>query len=146
MVTDSESNDSVLVDDAEDKPLYLCFIRLVGEENDGYYRYEFIFTDNADEVWSEDFNQKPACLVNDLMVDDEYITEVHIVKTKIRLDLIQDNCCFSVADCYDGIIALAWENIDEYEEYPDDGRLFFKFADPYGEVEEALARKNVLMM
>ena len=125
---------------------YLCFIRLIGEENDGYYRYEFIFTNNIDEVFGEDFNQKPACLVNNLIVDDRYIYEVHIVKTKIRLDLIQDNCCFSMSDCYDGIIALAWENVDDYDEYPEEGRIFFRFGETLDEVERKLAVKNILML
>lgn len=129
-----------------DEKVYLCFIRLIGEENDGYYRYEFIFTNNIDEVWGEDFNQKPACLVNNLMVDDEYITEIHIVKMKIKLDLIQDNCCFSVSDSYDGIVAIAWENIDLLDEFPEDGRIFFRFGETLEEVEEKLAMKNVLMI
>lgn len=124
----------------------LCFIRLIGEENDGYYRYEFIFTDNIDEVWGEDFNVKPACLVNNLMVDEKYISEIHIVKMKIKLDLIQDNCCFSISDCYDGIIALAWQNLDQEEEYPEDGRIFFRFGETLEEVENKLAMKNVLMI
>ena len=96
----------------EDK-IYLCFIRLIGEENDGYYRYEFIFTNDIDNVWGEEFDQKPACLVNNLIVDDEFITEIHIVKMKIKLDLIQNNCCFSVSDCYDGIVSIAWQNLDD---------------------------------
>lgn len=125
---------------------YLCFIRLIGEENDGYYRYEFIFTDNIDEVWGDDFDQKPACLVNGLMVSEEYIYEVHIVKMKIKLDLIQNNCCFSVSDCYDGIIALAWQSLEGLEEYPEDGRIFFKFGETLEEVENKLAIKNVLML
>ena len=125
---------------------YLCFIRLIGEENDGYYRYEFIFTNRIDEVWSEDFNQKPACLVNDLMVDDEYISEIHIVKMKVKLDLIQNNCCFSVSDSYDGIVALGWQNLDDETEYPEDGRIFFNFGETYKEVENKLAMKNVLML
>ena len=125
--------------------LYLCFIRLIGEENDGFYRYEFIFTDNIDEVFGEDFNQKPACLVNDLMVDDEYVTEIHIVRTKIKLDLIQNSCCFSVSDAYDGIISIAWQNIDDMDEFPEDGRIFFKFGETINEVEEKLAIKNILL-
>lgn len=129
-----------------DEKLYLCFIRLIGEENDGYYRYEFVFTDNIDEVWGDEFNQKPACLVNNLMVNDEYITEIHIVKMKIKLDLIQDNCCFSISDCYDGIVSLAYENTDSYEEFPEDGRLFFRFGETLDEVERKLAIKNVLML
>ena len=129
-----------------DENVYLCFIRLIGEENDGYYRYEFIFTDNIDEVFGEGFEYKPACLVNNLIVDDKYITEIHIIKMKINLDLIQNNCCFSINDCYDGIIALAWENMDEYEEYPEEGRIFFKFGETLDEVERKLAIKNVLML
>lgn len=126
--------------------LYLCFIRLIGEENDGYYRYEFIFTNDVDNVFGEDFDQKPACLVNNLMVDDEYITEIHIVKMKIKLDLIQDNCCFSISDCYDGIISIAWQSLEGLEEYPQDGRIFFKFGETIEEVENKLAIKNIVML
>ena len=42
--------------DDDDKKVYLGFIKLIGEENDGYYRYEFIFTDSIDEFWGEDFS------------------------------------------------------------------------------------------
>ena len=129
-----------------EEKINLCFIRLIGEENDGYYRYEFIFTNNIDEVFGENFEQKPACLVNNLMVSEEYIYEVHIVKMKIKLDLIQNNCCFSISDCYDGIIALAWQNLDDETEYPEDGRIFFRFGETLEEVENKLAIKNVLMM
>lgn len=125
---------------------FLCFIRLIGEENDGYYRYEFIFTDDIDEVWGKDFDQKPSCLVNDLMVSEEYIYEIHVVKTKIKLDLIQNNCCFSISDAMDGIVSIAWENMDGYEEYPEDGRIFFRFGETLEEVEEKLAIKNVVML
>lgn len=124
----------------------LCFISLVGEETDGYYRYEFIFTDNIDEVWGDDFDQKPSCLVNDLKVSDEYIYEVHTVKMKIKLDLIQNNCCFDVSSAYDGIVAIAWENMDDYDSYPEDGRLYFMFGESLDEVERKLAMKNVLML
>jgi hypothetical protein len=128
------------------KDVFLCFVRLIGEENDGYYRYEFIFTDNIDEVWGEDWENKPAGLVNNLIPSDEYITEIHIVKTKIKFDLIQNNNCFGMQDCLDGIIALAFENIDSYEEYPNDGRLYFMFGESIDDVERKLAMKNILFI
>lgn len=124
----------------------LGFIRLIGEESDGYYRYEFIFTDNIEEFWLENGEHKPCCLVNDLQPIDEYITEIHIVKMKIKLDLIQNNCCFGFQDCADGIVALAWENTDAYSEYPEDGRIFFNFGETLEEVEDKLAVKGVLMI
>lgn len=124
----------------------LCFINLIGEENDGYYRYEFIFTYDIDNVWGENFEQKPACLVNNLEVSDEFINEIHIVKMKVKLDLIQNNCCFSIGDCYDGIVSIGYENMDDYDSYPKEGRLFFMFGETLEEVEEKLAIKNVLMI
>ena len=133
-------------DENYDNDVMLCFVVKVGEESDKLNRYEFIFTDNIDEVWGEGFDQKPSCLVNDLMPNDEYITEIHVVKTKIKLDLIQDNCCFSVSDAYDGICAIAYENLDDYEEYPEDGRLFFMFGETLAEVSRKLAMKNIVMM
>lgn len=130
----------------EEEQIFLGFIKLIGEETDGYYRYEFIFTDNVDEIYGEDFNVKPACLVNNISPSDEYITEIHIVKMKIKLDLIQDSCCFSISDSQDGIVALAWENIDDYDEFPEDGRLFFRFGETLNSVENKLAMKNILML
>lgn len=129
-----------------ESPLYLGFIRLIGAEADGIDNYEFIFTNNIDEFWGENFEYKPCCLCNDLIPNDEYITEIHKIKTKIKFDLVQDNCCFSMQDCMDGIISLAWENIDEYEEYPEDGRLVFNFGESYDEVERKLALKNILII
>ena len=128
------------------KNVFLLFVRLIGEENDGYYRYEFIFTDNPDEAWGEDWEHKPAGLVNDLIPSDEYITEVHIVKTKIKFDLIQNNMCFGMQDAMDGIVSIAYENMDSYESYPDDGRLFFMFGESIDEVERKLAMKSILML
>ena len=131
----------------EEEVVRLGFIHLIGEETDGYYRYQFIFTNNIDEFWGENFDQKPCCLVNGLMPNEEYIYEVHIVKMKIKLDLIQDNCCFGFQDCTDGIIALAWENMDDYDEYPEErGRLFFKFGETLEKTEEKLAKCGILMI
>ena len=139
-------NDENEIFEDDEVEVKLGFIRLIGEETDGYYRYEFIFTDNIDEFWGENFDQKPACLVNNLTPNDIYVTEIHIVKMKIRLDLIQDNCCFGFQDCTDGIIALAWENVDDYDEYPEEGRIFFRFGETIEDVERKLAVKNILML
>lgn len=125
--------------------LKLCFVNVVGMEEDGKYRYEFIFTDDIDNVWGENFDEKPAGLINNLMVDEQYKTETHVVRTKIKFDLVQHCCCFGMQDCMDGIVALAYENIDDYESYPDDGRLVFNFGESYFNVESKLAMKSILI-
>lgn len=130
----------------DDVEVKLGFVNLVGEEQDGYYRYQFIFTDRIDEFYGDDFNSKPAGLCNDLKPNEEYIYEVHTVKTKVKFDLIQDSCCFSYSDAMDGIVAICYENIDDYDEYPEEGRLFFYFGDTLDDVERKLAIKNILMI
>jgi hypothetical protein len=139
-------NHSLSLSNEEEEDVRLGFIRLIGEETDGYYRYEFIFTTNIDEFWGENFEYKPSCLVNNLMPYEKFITEIHIAKMKIKLDLIQNSCCFGFQDCTDGIIALAWENVDDYDEYPEEGRIFFRFGETLDDVENKLAVKNVLMI
>ena len=67
------------------------------------------------------------------------------MKTTIEFDLIQDNRCFSFKQAMDGVVSLCFENIDDYDEYPEDGRLVFMFGEPLEEVQRKLAIKNILM-
>lgn len=133
-------------DNLDDEILYLGFINYVGEENDGLKRYELIFTNNKEEFWGEDWDYQPAGLITDLKPLDEYITEIHHLKGKINLDLVQKNCCFSMQDCIDGICALAWENLDGYEEFPEEGRLVLHFGETIDDVETKLSQKNLILM
>jgi hypothetical protein len=133
------------MEDEEDKKVYLGFIKFVGEEADGMNRYEFIFTDNPDEFWGDNFGYMPSGLINDLTPDDEYITEIHTVKTNIKFNLVQNSGCFSIQDAMDGIVSIGWEDISDYDEYPEDGRLFFNFGDEIEEVRRKLALKQIIM-
>lgn len=123
---------------------YLCFIKLIGEENDGYYRYEFYFIKNINNFEiMEDY--LPCCLCDSIVPTDNDYT-IYTIKTKIKFDLIQNNCCFCFKHCIIGCVALAYENLDSYETYPDDGRLFFMFGEPYEKVERKLAMKGILII
>lgn len=124
--------------------LKLGFIKFVGEESDGMRRYELIFTSKVDEFYGESFNEKPSCLINDLLPEEQYIDGVKVIKTNVKLDLLQDSCCFSYADGMDGITSIAYENLDDCDEYPD-YRLFFFFGENYDEVEKKLALKDIIM-
>ena len=125
---------------------YLIFVNLVGQEEDGKYRYEFYFSTNLVNPLSEEEDCEEICGLTELSINKKHKTETHIVRTKIKFDLIQNNGCFSFKQCMDLIVAVAWENIDEYEEYPEDGRIFFMFGESYDKVERKLAMKNILML
>lgn len=143
---ENQTNQELQEEQNDTKPVYLAFVNLVGKEEGGNYRYEFIFTDNPDEAWGEDWENKPCSLINNMMIADEYKTETHVVKTSIKFDLIQNNSCFGMQDCIDRVTALAYEDIDDYDEYPADGRLVFMFGEPYEEVERKLAMKGIIMI
>lgn len=144
----SDTNSGVDDDswDFDDSDLSLGFVNYVGTELNGLNRYELIFTIHPDEFWGENFNYKPAGLCNGLHPDKDYIQKIVRIKTFIKLDLIQDSGCFSMQDCMDGIVSLAYQNLEGLEEYPTDpGRLYFMFGEKYEDVERKLALCHILL-
>ena len=132
--------------DYTDDDLYLGFINYIGSELDGLNEYELIFTVHPNTFWGENFNYKPAGICNGLVPDKEYIQKVVRIKTFINLDLIQQSGCFSMQDCMDGIVSLAYQNLEGLDEYPDDpGRLFFMYGESYSDVEKKLAACHILI-
>ena len=61
-----------------------------------------------------------------------------------NLDLVQKNGCFSMQDCMDGAVALAWQSLLHEDSYPE-YRLIFKFGESYDDVESKLAMCHILM-
>ena len=117
----------------------LCFIKNIGLNLNGEYQYEFIFSENVNEFWGENFEYSPCCLCNELLPHEEYCHLVKTVKLSFPLTLIQESCCFSMQDCMDGIISLAYA-------YDDDNTklLNIKYGESFNDVEIKLAKLNVL--
>lgn len=131
----------------------MLYVNFLGNDLDGRNIYQFLFgtDEQADVFWVEDFDVKPAGVVRDFYVDDSQYEEVRELKVyKIRLDLAQDNTCFSMQDCRDNCVALAYENLDNLDndpnfEYPEDGRLVFHFGMTMLDVEMVLAKRELQM-
>ena len=58
--------------------------------------------------------------------------------------MVQESDSFAMWDAVDGIIALAWENLDGYDEYPD-SRLFFAFGEDIKSIETKLYEKDLVL-
>lgn len=133
--------------------LFLIFVRLKGVEQDGRIIYQFIFgnKEQCENFWVDGFEEKPSGIAGEFYIEDEQYEEIKELKVYgIKLDLAQNNLCFSMQDCRDGIIALAWENLDNPDDdpdfvYPENGRLVFKYGMTSVEVEVMLAKRNMLM-
>lgn len=124
--------------------LYLCFIKSIGKNVNNENIYELIFTDKVDTFWGENFEYMPCCLCNELIPNVNDYKLIKTINTTINLSLIQNSCCHSMQDCMDGIIALAWEDISDYDEYPENGRLILHYGITYDETQLLLAQKNIL--
>lgn len=135
-------NDIDFTDTTEYKVAYIVY---VGKSIEKQNIYHFLLAEDVEETFSEGWNEKPSGNVpNDiLMIPDDQYEYVKELKTDVTLDLAQDNTCFSLQDARDGIIALAYENLDEAEEYPENGRIVIHFGDLIDDVEEMLSRRGM---
>lgn len=143
-IEEKEINDIDFTDTSEYKVVYIIYI---GKDVDGKNVYQFLLSKDIDNVFSEGWGEKPSCNIsnNILMIDEDMYEYVKELKTELTLDLAQDNSCFSMQDCRDSIVALAYENIDNYEEYPDDGRIVIHFGDYIDDVERKFAKRNIFL-
>lgn len=140
-VDSGENDDSC---DFEDEDLSLGFIKYVGKESGGINVYEFMFTIYPDEFWGEGYDIMPSGICNYLEPDFKYLQKIVKVRMTKTLELVQNNSCFSMQDCMDNIVALAWESLVGLEEYPD-VRLILHFGEKYEDVENKLAQCHILI-
>lgn len=124
----------------------LCFVRNVGTDIEGNNIYELLFTEDTDTFWGEGFENMPASLVNNLSPNTDSYSVTKFIKTSLALCLASESCCHSMQDCIDGIIAVAYEDISTYDEFPDEGRLVLHFGESYDEIARKLAVRDVFMV
>jgi len=127
-----------------DPQLSVVFVKYLGTDMDGTKIYRFYLSSKPEEVFAEGWGEVPACNVPRNLIDldedmYEYILEL---KTNITLDLAQDCCCFSMQDARDHIIALAYENLDGVEEYPEP-RIIIQFGDEVEKIEKMFAKRDL---
>ena len=125
--------------------LKLIFVHPLSKNSNDDYVYELFFTDDIEVVWGNDWEYKPALNCNIQVPDKSIYNEIKIIKTKMLLDVAQQNSCFSMQDCMDGIIPIAWENLDECDEYPEEGRVVLPFGICKENVEKILSIRNIFL-
>ena len=124
--------------------LYVIYVQEVGKDNDGNYVYEFLISEDPDSVWVDSWNEIPVCNETDVKPSQDYYDYVKELRTDIKLSLGQNNCCVSFMDIKDNIAAIAYEDLSEAEEYPEP-RIVILYGDTLDEVEEMLAKRNLVM-
>ena len=127
----------------ENTPLMVIYVLYVGKNTDYEHIYHLLISNDKEKTWAEGWENMPACVMRDLTPEDDMYEDIAELKTDIKLDLAQNNCCFSMQDCRDNVVALASENLEEAEEYPEEGRIVIHFGDLIEDVEKMLAKRNI---
>ena len=99
--------------------LYLVYINPIGRDSSGLNEYEFFFSETPEIVWGEDWNVACPSACGNLLPDSTTYSHIEILKTEIPLFCIQENSCFSLQDCIDGLVCLSFfedeENITKFD-------------------------------
>ena len=125
------------------KDLFLIYVNKIGKDYKENYLYEFIFSDTTENIDGDDWDTFPAS-GRPSAPHDHFIKKVGRLESEIKFDVVQDSDTFAVWDAVDEVIALAWENINAYDSYPEK-RICFKFGEPMNEVESKLYEKDLIL-
>lgn len=116
---------------------------MVGKDYKDNYIYEFIFSDSIKNIDGDEWDTFPAS-GRPHAPHDNFIKKVGRLESVLKLDVIQNSDTFAVWDAVDGVIALAWENINAYDSYPEK-RLCFKFGESIKNIEDKLYEKDLIL-
>lgn len=125
--------------------IYLIYVNELGPNYKGDNIYEFIFSDNLENIWGENWESKPSNGYP-LPPDLEFIRKVGTLKNdQVTLSVIQNSDNFSMLDSIDGVIALAWENESDEVDFDRQKRLVFKFGDEEATVKNKLYERDIVL-
>ena len=125
------------------KDYFLIYINMVGKDYKGNLIYEFIFSDSIEGIDGDEWDTFPASGRPE-PPHDTFIKKVGKLESELHLDVVQNSDTFAVWDAVDGVIALAWENINAYDSYPEH-RLCFKFGETLEDVESILYERDLIL-
>ena len=124
---------------------YLIYVNELGPNYKGDNIYEFIFSDSSKDIWGESWESKPSNGYP-LPPDLEHIKKVGVLKNDlITMSVIQNSDYFSMIDAMDDIIALAFENDNEYVDFEHQKRLVFKFGETEQSVKDKLYERDIVL-
>jgi hypothetical protein len=122
----------------------LVYINKIGQNWKGNYIYEFLFSDILDDIDGEGWDSYPSS-GNPEPPEGKLIKKSGVLNTDLKLDLVQESDSFAMWDAVDGIVAMAWENMEGCDDYPEK-RLYFSFGEEISSVEDKLYEKDMVII
>lgn len=123
--------------------LKLVFVRPVGKTKDEKYEYDLLFSEYPEEVWALYWDDPNPSSCGDITPDVTTYNFVKRISTEYELTTIQNTSCYSMEHAMHRIVALSWINIENLEEYPQEGRMVLHYGDDFDLVEKKLTNFNI---
>jgi hypothetical protein len=124
---------------------YLIYVNELGPNYKGDNIYEFIFSDNINDIWGEDWDSRPSNGYPSPPSLD-FITKVGTLKNnQITMNVIQKSDYFSMIDAIDGVVCLSWESDDDYVDFTMKKRMVFRFGETEKSVKDKLYERDFVL-
>lgn len=124
---------------------FLIYVNELGPNYKGDNIYEFIFSDEIENIWGESWESKPSNGYPS-PPDLGHIKKVGVLKNDmITMSVIQKSDYFSMMDAIDGVIALAWENESDGINFDVLKRLVFSFGETEESVKDKLYERDLVL-
>ena len=120
----------------------LVYIKPFCKNTDGTYEYDFFFSDTPEYVWGPDWDVNSPASNGDITPDSTTYSKVRRVRTNLPFKTLSETTCYSMEYATFKIMALAWIDIENLDEYPEHGRLTMHFGDTEDEVIDKLSKYN----
>ena len=121
---------------------FLVYVKPLGKNAIDYYEYYFFFSETPDVVWGDDWGEPNPSSCQDTEPYDYTYISTYRLKTTIPFSVAQENSCFPMRFAKYGLIALCYEDISDYDEYPEPCRIVLHFGEEFDEVEKKLSRRQ----
>jgi hypothetical protein len=124
---------------------YLIYVNELGPNYKGDNTYEFIFSNGLEEIWGDSWESNPANGYPS-PPDLNFINKVGTLKSnEVTLSVIQKSDYFSMTDCMDDVISLAWENEIDDIDFTIKKRLVFRFGETEQSVKNKLYERDIVL-
>ena len=116
----------------------LVYVKPICKNTNGTYEYDFFFFFSTEKVWSLDSYIDRLSSNGYLTPEESIYFVLKRVITTLPLKTLEETSCYSMEYATYGILALAWIDIENLEEYPENGRMTLKFGFSKDKVESLL--------
>lgn len=116
----------------------LVYVKPMYKNTDGTFEYDFFFSTTPEYVWGPDWEVSNPSVCDDVSPEESTYSTVRRVVTTLPLKTAEETSCYSMEYTTYRILALAWIDIENLDEYPKNGRMTLHFGDTFDFVQEKL--------